>query len=355
MTLGEFIKLVADKAHRNDAESLEEFRNYVRFRYKMLWDSRPWRDTVGFLQVPATAVRKGSLILPRIVDRVMQVRFENTLLRTEELQTLLIYDPTAFERKGEPLTFSLAASSATADYPRGRRLVLVPDAGSANMAVSIRGLLRSDERTESVTANGNAPAMSAHNYDDVLSLSKSSRTHGLTVRTDTGIEILRLRAPETSVRFARVQFHSLPFEEAEDDDSLKVNVLYIEDVSWRRMQSGSFVFNLQRTFELPDPEAATEALTVINVLFKRRFKQLENDEDAIEIHGLDNALLAAALSDMHESQRQFDKAAAKMTEAGTHATALADLERHQSASNSRLMPEEPDDGYSFLGGGVPWL
>ena len=63
------------------------------------------------------------------------------------------------------------------------------------------------------------------------------------------------------------------------------------------------------------------------------------DDDSPKINGIDNVLVAMVEGDMLEHTRQYQKAQIKFTEAMNHLTIAKDLENHQSASQTRIIPE----------------
>jgi len=67
------------------------------------------------------------------------------------------------------------------------------------------------------------------------------------------------------------------------------------------------------------------------------------DSDSPLIKGIDNALLAFVEGDMLEHLRQYGKAQAKYQEAASQLTIAKDMENHQSASNTRIIPEVKSD------------
>lgn len=289
MTRKELTDLVCTKAHRTDAQTRAEVKEYIGARYRMLWDSRPWRDALGMMSVTAT---DQIVTLPGIVDRVMQARWgDNTTLLPLDLGVIFSVDPSAFDRSGDPVTFSLVAPSAVSAAPGGEAVSLSSSDSNASFQVSIRGVRGTNEVVETVTMNGTGTVASVNAYDEILSLSKESTTMDLTVKDSTTATILTLAASETSRQFQRVHFHVTP----------------------------------------------TESKSLL-VLFKRRFRPLVTDSDATELTGIDNALIAASVADVLEAQRQYGKAQLKMQESGALAQTMVDLERHQSASGAQLIP-----------------
>ena len=302
MTLSELTDLVCLKCHRTDAQTQTEAKAYIAARYRMLWDSRGWRDSLGLMSMTASSQ---IVIMPGIVDRIQAIRCgENSNLLPADIGTVFSVDPGLFERSGEPVSFSLVSPSAVQVSPAGGKIKISSTDTSASYKVSARGLSGTTEKTETITAIGATEIESAHSYDEIWSLAKNSTTSDLTVKTAADAEILFLDAMETQKQFQRVHFHLTP-----------------------------------------DPSKT------ILILFKRRFKPLVNDQDATELNGIDNALIAAAVSDILEAQRQYGKAQLKMQESGALAQTMVDLERHQSASGAQIVPWDAamsSDGSSYF-------
>lgn len=303
MTLSGLADLVCAKMHRTDDESRAEAKKYIASRYQMLWEGRPWRDSLGILTLEAAAAQ--TIILPALVDRVLSVRRgDNATLQNETLSTMFLLDPGRFESIGEAVSFSIVEPSAVAVEPGGGAVTVSTTNADAVITVTLRGTLGAMERTEQLTVLGAAPVISTLSYDSILSLSKSATDSDLTVTKPGPVEILSLYKWETSRSHQRLHFHSTP------------------------------------------PAAAT-----LLILYKRKFKPLIADSDATEITGIDNAVVAAALADMLEGQRQYAKAQLKASEAAALATAAADQETNQSANIIRIIPW--DAGFDTGPGDLP--
>jgi hypothetical protein len=292
MTLSELADLVCAKCHRTDDASVTEAKTYLKSRYRMLWDSRPWRDSIGLLSLDSSQVSQITT-LPANIDRIMQIRWggDKTLL-PQELGTIFQVDPAMFDRTGSPATFSIISPSGVSSSPGGAPVFVFSSNSSASFKVSIRGSFNGNPKSEVIQVSGTSQVSSTNNYDEIYSLSKSTTGYPLTVLDSTlSNTILSLDTWETSRTFQRIHFDTIP----------------------------------------------DEAKTCL-ILFKRTFRPLVNDSDSPELTGIDNAILASAIADMLEGQRQYGKAQIKMQEASMMASQMADLERHQSASAMQLIP-----------------
>lgn len=76
----------------------------------------------------------------------------------------------------------------------------------------------------------------------------------------------------------------------------------------------------------------------LGLVGKRKLQPMVLDTDSPMVRGIDNALLAFAQGDMLERSRQYQKAAAKNTEGSALIEGARDLERNQSAKDSRILP-----------------
>jgi hypothetical protein len=83
---------------------------------------------------------------------------------------------------------------------------------------------------------------------------------------------------------------------------------------------------------------ANSAPLEVLALGKRTYPGLLHDFEAPALSNVENALLAYAMADMLERQRQYAKAQLKLQEAQEQMALLHDLERHQSASETRIIP-----------------
>ena len=305
MTLAELVELGCTKMHRTDIESQNEIKVYLRSRYRMLWDSRPWRDALAVMDVGDSTLQ--TIILPPVVDRILAVRWNRAMITPDHLVTAFLTDPSSFDSISNPINYSIISPSGVGVSPDGEQLDMFSESANANFTVAIHGLQGNVERRETIAISGANLSTSLEAYDVVHSLSKSSTDYGLTVRNAyNAMILLELKPEETSKSHQRIMLHSVP----------------------------------------------SEARNVF-VLYKRRCPDLINDGDATELSGIDNALLAAGISDMLEGQRHYGKASMKAQESGLLTQAAADLDVHQSANIIRIIPWDAggDDSDSLSGKG----
>ena len=325
MTLAELTDQVCQKVHRNDAPARAEAKMYIKARHRILWESRIWRDAIDpplllsgrtltnefgepLMDENGNIITTGLvdqiLILPAICSRVINCRWGNNIvLQNEELWNMIRLNPSIFDQTGDPIGFSVTSPSGTQVSPGGLPLRFTTSSVDAVFDVTIRGRLNDVDQSEVVRVTGGGPTNSVNSYDHISALGKETLEANLTVTDSLGTTLLNLPANEGDRKHQRIHFHSTP------------------------RNPGTLM-----------------------ILYKRKCKDLINDSDSTEIEGFDNMVLAAAISDMREGERQISKAAAKAQEVAGLMQVAIDLEKEQSASMPRLIPD-PGDGWDLHGKG----
>ena len=178
MTKKELVDLVTTKCHRTDDPSRQEAAAYVRARYRIIYESRIWRDSIDgplllsgsvFLNefgVPITddqgnilksGIAGQIIILPAIVGRVISCRWGSSsdLLNVEEMAQQFRINPQLFDSVGDPIGFSITSPSATTMSPGGGKISIYSSDTNARYSVSIRGNLGEVDQSETIRASGN--------------------------------------------------------------------------------------------------------------------------------------------------------------------------------------------------------
>ena len=325
MTLAELADQVCQKVHRNDAPARAEAKMYLKARHRILWESRIWRDAIDpplllsgrtltnefgepLMDENGNIITTGLvdqiLILPAICSRVINCRWGNNIvLQNEELWNMIRLNPSIFDQTGDPIGFRLLRLPARKFSQVDCRLRFTTSSVDAVFDVTIRGRLNDVDQSEVVRVTGGGPTNSVNSYDHISALGKETLEANLTVTDSLGTTLLNLPANEGDRKHQRIHFHSTP------------------------RNPGTLM-----------------------ILYKRKCKDLINDSDSTEIEGFDNMVLAAAISDMREGERQISKAAAKAQEVAGLMQVAIDLEKEQSASMPRLIPD-PGDGWDLHGKG----
>ena len=306
MTLFELVDGACAKLHRNDNETQLEAKKYARYRYQMIWNSRPWRDALNLMMLPLSDDQ--IIYMPGICDRVVCVRWGlDSNLFPKQLIDMFIENPSEFEEITSPSNFSLISPSGLAASPAGEKLIMSSNNENASFIVGLRGIWQNNQVTEQVAVEGGSTSTSQFSYDEVFSLAKNSSAFPLNVKNEISLtNLLDLTAEETHLLHQRIHLFVTPIE------------------------------------------AKTQF-----AIYKRRCNQLIYDSDSVEISGIDLGLQAAIESDLLEGQRQYGKAQMKGSEAGALIQAAADMETHQSAHIIRMIPWDGggDDTWELTGKG----
>lgn len=156
LTLLQITNQVTGKLGQTDAASAALVKTFVQNRYKMIYDSFPWRDS----EMTATASLASTNVttLPAGMDRIIAIRSNgNTFLDPININLLLQTDPTIFERVGLPIVYEEYTDPAD-----NSKKVKVYPAPNTTVALFIAG-----KRTmPALTADGDIPIL--RNIDNVL-------------------------------------------------------------------------------------------------------------------------------------------------------------------------------------------
>lgn len=291
--------LVCGKVGQTDAESVAQSQRFLQARLRSIWDSAAWRETLCLV---AATVPAGAewLLLPASVERVLKLRATGGWPLTPwEGVTVFDYSVDLFEGAGLLIGYALFAP-----------VVHGPSRTGADAAVLLQ-------------------------------------TSGLTAAADLG-------------RRASI--------ELEQADGTRVTEVAVHDGTGFGFTSmGRFIVRLEKEATAGDyqagladggglgaalPATATEfprrprlrlvqrpsADWPVLALGKRRFPGWTNEFEAPALLNVENALIAYAMADMLERQRQYAKAQLKLQEAQGQMALLFDLERNQTACESRVVP-----------------
>lgn len=294
LTLSEIAELACDKVNRNDTDSLALCKKFVKRRYQLVYNSHLWKDSLEIVETNNDASDYSIAIMPRWMERVVSVKEgdENTL-SVEEQSLFFRRDPGLIGRDGscsafhqiKPYFWPILLTNAygitvTVDDDDAGRFFYLKDRSGHSTTVQFQAGL--DEES--------APVISLSSFDlDNLRITKDITTGQ--VALNVGPTLVILGPEDTSLRYERIRLLENPGE--------TVNLM---------------------------------------VLGKRRADLLEDDGDAPQVQGIDDALIAHAQADMLERDRQYAKAELKRKEANAQVKVAIDLERNQSASSFLITP-----------------
>jgi hypothetical protein len=299
MTLQALADHVVRRVGVTDDDTKDLAKEFLKRRWKSIYDQRPWLDSHNTFTL--TAGTSNEIILPNWTDKVVQVRVDNASaarnLQMVSRQTVLLVAPGALDDKGARTAYSPLPTVATHTHPAGEKLVLSSTSGSdTTQECRIKGLFNGLEVEETIMLVGMTDAPSQFYYDEITHFSKPPTQGSVTLRNDATIplELQILRAQDTERRHLRIQLHY----DYEDN--------------------------------------ATEE--VISVLCKRRCPEMVHNNDTPSIANLDDALIAYAVADILERERQFGKAAAKVQEALALTNEMVLAERDQRQDHQQIIP-----------------
>lgn len=134
MTRDDIVSFACNKLGVTDATSTSRCNDFVQRRFQMIYDMESWRDTLKLvtgLSVDTTGV----LNLPSNIDRVLGIRSTGDhALDPVDSVFLMKYDPTIFERTGDPLAFE-EFSDSSSSFAKKIRVWPIPTSTTALILV----------------------------------------------------------------------------------------------------------------------------------------------------------------------------------------------------------------------------
>ncbi len=324
MTLSGIAEIVTEKVGHTDSDSVAVCKKFIRRRYEMIWNESLWKESLGvFVQSDYTTKILGEntaaapifdeIVLNSTIDRPIAIRYvsdsRKQVLENTDLAATLFSDPDRFSRIGDPVSFTILGSQASGHY---RDAITVLEIFSSSVSdvggeVYIAEYGNGYKRSETVVLNGTSSVSTTNTYNNPTVITKPTTMGAVTVQIPV------------DTRFTGV-------------DVLMPELVYLQPGERER-----------RHVKVKIQGQPRETFTLV-VIGKRRFPDLDNDNDTTPISGVDNALISYAQADMLERERQYGKAQLKIQEGGALLAQLKRLETHQQANISRIVPVS-DGGY----------
>lgn len=298
MQLADLAAMVTEKVGKLDDASLVACKNFIRQRHEMVVDSYPWKDTIGLFEVPVST-DSPLVVLPFECGRPWAVWDKDAGLDipVTSLTAIIQTNPKALENLGGTLRFTEVESVGVPWQLEHGEIIgascLPGSVADKDVVVGITGL-HADNEDRHISQSMQLleePASFPHGYSLVLRISKPTTADRIRIWRMSDGSSFDIPAGCTECRFARIRLIS--------------------------------------------PARADMTLGLVG---KRKLQPMVLDTDSPMVRGIDNALLAFAQGDMLERSRQYQKAAAKNTEGSALIEGARDLERNQSAKDSRILP-----------------
>ena len=301
MTIGEIVDIVCSKIGKTDTNTKARCKEYVRYRYKMLYDKRLWIDS---LLTYAVTTSDRQVIFPAKVGKVLACRQDYYMLDNSSLMAEMQISPADFDSEGTAMRIASLSPIATAVNPTNESISIVFDAADTSTVTILGEDDTGASHKEVLTGNGTTPvATSGIDWAIIHTLSRSAATTTMTVSGVTSAaELLVLEPDERSKLYQRIQFFQKP------------------------SASQTFTF-----------------------MCKRAWSNLYDDSETPIIRGCTTALLAYAHADLLEYMRQYGKAQSKFAEAMALEAQYEESEVWQRGGQIQIVPEiggDVDMGYS---------
>lgn len=156
-TLDQMAQLVCGKVGQVDAGSVALCYGFLNYRFRMIFDSFPWRDSQIIPSDVNTVASQAYVLLPSGVDRVISIRCNGQMLDPTNSTIQIETNPTYFDTTGVPLYYE--EYTEVSDSSKRIRLFPIPNAVFALKIVAKR-------TPNTLSASGDTPIL--RNIDNVL-------------------------------------------------------------------------------------------------------------------------------------------------------------------------------------------
>lgn len=126
LTLDQMAQFVTGKVGQTDATSLAQCYGYLNYRFRMIYESFPWRDSQIIPTDVNTVSSQAYVLLPAGVDRVISIRCNGVMLEPSNSTQQLEINPTYLDTTGTPLYYE--EYTEVSDNSKRIRLFPIPNA-----------------------------------------------------------------------------------------------------------------------------------------------------------------------------------------------------------------------------------
>jgi len=151
---GELVDAVCERVGTWTPDNVILARNFLKRRYRMIWDSFAWKDSLT-TATASTTIAQNYITMPAGIERAVSVTADGKLLDPVDAAYLMQVDPTIFTRSGVPLVFE------ERDVSGAKRIMLFP-IPDAVYSVTVAG----KKTITNLSADTDSPVI--RNIDNVL-------------------------------------------------------------------------------------------------------------------------------------------------------------------------------------------
>lgn len=348
MRLVDFVNYVCAMVNATEPEDLAACRTFVQQRFKMIWQSQLWKDSLfeytqplplsGYTSSSTWLPDSKILLIPPRVTQVVAARLADNRLRVEFSPQFYRADFDQFTNTGSPMEYRLLSPVVwETDTEQNLSLVSGVDPSPATVDFLDPNTLDVD-RVVFPTVVGK-PVIFAGEIRDIIKLltvqgssPPSGGASGLLLEGGGHLQLegggnVLLESPQGSAG-ATVTSYTVSLV----DPATNVTILTVPADAVRALRRQ----RLQLFGSVP-------ANAVIRVLGKVVCPNFTDDSDEPGLTGVENCLLAFAQADMLKRSRQYGKAQVEMQEG---IQLLAQLVAEQVVQQAHSVRFTPETGYA---------
>jgi hypothetical protein len=164
LTLADYVNFITPKVGQTDTVSRGLCREFIKHRYRMIYDMRNWKDAL-VLKTGLSVTTTGVMDYPADVERIVAIRSTGThMLTPTDSAFIMLQDPALFEQTGDPLSWEdYYEPSASQDNPgAGTHKIRVFPTPQVTTAIILQGKRIFDQLVQ----DSDSPAL--RNIDQAL-------------------------------------------------------------------------------------------------------------------------------------------------------------------------------------------
>lgn len=333
LTLTQMVNWICDKTGQNEPEEAAAAKRFLQHRLRMIWKVASWYDALAEATLPLDPTTdllyaRGLVPVPEVFERLLGVRTAERALVGEGLQLRYRLDVDTFEREGEAMiNTELGGAVAVMPMPFYIRLFGNSSGTDAGQLVSVRYIdVMGARREESWLIQASQSWTSEFPATRIESVTKPA--------TFDPVSVSVLVNPADRVGKSTYGGQPFPLVVGLDVNPLHVRVRDLAPTTTEAPKSLWL-----RLGERPQASLTLRMLGKVTC-------PLWGDNETSPLRGADDSLLAFALGDMEQRQRQFGRAREYFAEASTMLDLLKREESDETTQIQRITPT-PDGGGNF--------
>ena len=105
-TVSEIATYTTDKLGINDSATVDLAKNFIRARFRMIWDSFYWIESKVAETITLHPASTQIVTFTTAIDKIVAIRWNDRRILPVNEETVFQIDPSAFDNEGETVAFA---------------------------------------------------------------------------------------------------------------------------------------------------------------------------------------------------------------------------------------------------------